>query len=250
MRGEKDGGHDQRGPGRRTPVGDGLTTHDKRRAWLSCPLTSHLSLLTFLKGAISGVPFAGATWLLLLTAGAILACSGRQPSVPAPESAGTPSAPKTLPLARVFVLETSGPPPSDTSVTFTTGTSRVIDLYHAGESITFARLTFEPSAFGDSGHSVQVDVRPRPGIYGLDFTTSLPLKGGAAAVTFEYPRYFSAPARARQVHGSDVAFEKLLAVGRILPDNQVELLSSTRPAADNLQAALPAPGGYLVAAQQ
>lgn len=167
-----------------------------------------------------------------------------------PESPATPVAPRVLPLARAFVLETSGPPPSDTSVTFITGDPRVIVLYHAGESITFARLSFEPGAFGDSGRTVQVDVRPRPGIYGLDVITSLPLRGGAAAVTFEYSRYFSAPARARQAYGSDVAFERVLAVARMLPDNQVELLPSTRPAADNLRAALPAPGAYLVAGPQ
>ncbi len=148
------------------------------------------------------------------------------------------------------MLETSGPPPSDTSVTFTTGTPRVIVLYHAGESITFAELRFEPSAFGDSGRSVQVDVHPRPGIYGLDLTTSLPLRGDAASVTFEYSRYLSAPVRARQVYGSDVAFERVLAVGRVMPDNHVELLPSTRPAADNLRAALPAPGAYIVAGAQ
>jgi hypothetical protein len=147
------------------------------------------------------------------------------------------------------VLETSGPPPSDTSVTFTTGSPRVIVLYHAGESISFARLSFAPGAFGDSGRSVQVDVRPRPGIYGLDVTTSLPLRGDAA-VTFEYSRYFSAPLRARQVYGSDVGFERVLAVAKVLPDNQVELLPSTRPTADNLHAALPGPGGYIVAGPQ
>lgn len=213
-------------------------------------LTSYFSLLSSLMGAISRELVRGATSLVILTATAGLACSGRQPSVPAPEAPATPSAPRLLPLARVFVLETSGPPPSDTSVTFTTGSPRVIVLYHAGESITFARLSFEPSAFGDSGRSVQVDIRPRPGIYGLDFTTSLPLRAGASTVMFEYSRYFSAPARARQVYGSDVAFERVLAVGRMLPDNQVEMLPSTRPAADNLQAALPAPGGYLVAGPQ
>ncbi len=199
--------------------------------------------------AISREPVRGATWLLFLTASAILACSGRQPSAPAPETPAPPSAPRLLPLAQVFVVETSGPPPSDTSVTFTTGTPRVIMLYHSGESITFARLNFEPGAFGDSGHTVRVDIRPRPGIYGLDFTTSLPLRG-RAAVTFEYSRYFSAPARARQVYGSDAAFERVLAVGRILPDNQVELLPSTRPELDNLLGALPAPGGYLLAGPQ
>ena len=177
-----------------------------------------------------------------------MACGGRQPSVP--ESPAAPVAPRVLPLARLSVLETSGPPPPDTSVTFTTGNPRVIVLYHGGESITFARLSFEPSAFGDSGRSVQVDVRPRPGIYGLDVTTSLPLRGGAAAVTFEYSRYFSAPARARQAHGSDVAFERTLAVGRMLPDNEVELLASTRPAGDNLRAALPTTGGFIVVGPQ
>lgn len=115
--------------------------------------------------------------------------------------------------------------------------------------MSFARLRFEAAAF-DSGRTVQVDVRPRPGIYGLDVTTSLPLRGNAAAVTFEYSRYFSAPARARQVYGSDVAFERVLAVGRMLPENQVELLPSTRPAADNLRAALPGPGSYIVAGPQ
>jgi len=199
-------------------------------------------------GTISRRPAGRATWLLVSALGAALACGGRQPSVP--ESPAGPVAPRVLPLARVFVLETSGPPPPDTSVTFTTGNPRIIALYHGGESITFARLSFEAGAFGDSGRTVQVEVHPRPGIYGLDVSTSLPLRGDAAAVTFEYARYFSAPARARQVYGSDAAFERVLAVGRILPDNQVELLPSTRPAADKLRAALPAPGSYIVAGPQ
>jgi hypothetical protein len=202
-------------------------------------------------GAISRRPVGGATWLLLFALGALPACGGRRASVPekSPEPVG-PVAPRVLALTRVFVLETSGPPPPDTSVTFTTGTPRTIVVYHGGESITFARLSFNAGAFGDSGRTVQVDVRPRPGIYGLELTTSLPLRGDTAAVTFEYSRYFSAPARARQVYGNDVAFERVLAVGRVLPNNQVELLPSTRPATDNLRAALPAPGSYIVAGPQ
>lgn len=160
------------------------------------------------------------------------------------------TAPRQLPLARVFVLETSGPPPPDTSVTFTVGTHRTIVLYHSGENTAFARLELEPAAFADSGRTVQVDIRPRPGIYGLDLTTSLPLQANRSAVVFEYARYFSAPARARQVYGTEVAFERALAVGRLLPEGQVELLPSSRPGADNLQASLPVPGGYVVAAPQ
>jgi hypothetical protein len=86
-------------------------------------------------------------------------------------------------------------------------------------------------------------------VYGLDISTSLPLRAGATVV-FDYARFFSAPARARQVYHSDVAFERALAVGRILPDGQVELLPSTHPELDNVSAAIPAPGSYLVAAPQ
>ncbi len=161
-----------------------------------------------------------------------------------------PAAPRVLPANRLFQLETSGPPPPDTSVTFASGSPRIIVLYHGGESIAFARLRFDATAFGDSGQTVRIEVRPRPGIYGVDLTASLPFRAGSAELTFEYGRYFSAPARARQVYGSEVAFERALAVGRRLPENQVELLSSTHPAADNVRAALPLAGSYIVAAPQ
>lgn len=113
----------------------------------------------------------------------------------------------------------------------------------------FAILSFPAGAFGDSGQTVTVEVRPRPGVYGLDLTSSLPLRAGGT-ITFSYARYFSAPNRARQVYRTDIAFERALAVGRVLPENQIELLSSTRPAPDHISAALRAPGSYLVAAPQ
>lgn len=180
---------------------------------------------------------------------AVWACGRPQPAV-APTAQPELTAPRQLPLARVFVLETSGPPPPDTSVIFSAGTSRTIVLYHGGENITFARVELEPGAFADSGRMVQVDVKPRPGIYGLDLTTSLPLQANRSSVVFEYARYFSAPASALQKYGSNVAFEQALAVGRVLPEAQVELLPSRRTAADNLEASLPTPGSYIVAAPQ
>jgi hypothetical protein len=149
------------------------------------------------------------------------------------------------------VLETSGPAPSDTSVTFTAGEPRIIVLRHGPpENIIVARLAFSAAAFADSGQTVKVDVHPRPGVYGIDLTTSHPLRENGARLVFEYSRFFSAPARARQVYGSEVAFERVLAIGRLLPDAHIELLPPVRPAADNLGAELPAPGSYLVAAPQ
>ena len=199
--------------------------------------------------AISWRPIRGATWLRVSALAAVWACGARKPA--ATETGTGPTATRVLPLTRIFGLETSGPTPSDTSVSFPAGTRRTIFLRHGPpENIVFARLTFEGDAFADSGQTVQVDVHPRPGVYGLDIATSQPLRPNRAAVVFEYSRYFSAPARARQVHGSDVAFERVLAVGRLLPDNRIELLPSTRPAADNLRAAIPAPGSYIVAGPQ
>lgn len=193
---------------------------------------------------ISRGRWSRASWLCLAAA-----CGGRTGGG---TGAAGPAAVRVVQVATAIVLETAGPPPSDTSVTFTTGRPRVIVLRHGPpENVVFAELAFPAGAFrADSGREVRVDVRPRPGVYGLDLSTSLPLAGGAT-VTFKYARYFSAPARARAAYGSDGAYERALAVGELLPGGtQLALLPSARPAADNLRSALPAPGTYLVAAAQ
>jgi hypothetical protein len=170
--------------------------------------------------------------------------------VSAPAPAQSPGPARILPLARVIVLETAGPPPSDTSVSFTTGAPRIIVLRHGPpENIVFARVSFPAAAFGDSGQMVTVELRPRPGVYGLELSTSVPVRSGVT-VEFDYARYFSAPARARQVYRSEIAFERALAVGRLLPEGQIELLPSTTDELDEVSAPAPGPGTYLVAAPQ
>jgi hypothetical protein len=181
-------------------------------------------------------------------AGTLLACGGRSPA--AAPAAPVSTAPRILALSRVIVLETAGPPPSDTSVSFLAGNPRTIVLRHGPpENIVFATLTFPAGAFADSGQTVSVEVKPRPGVYGVDVTISLPLRS-AAELTFSYARYFSAPARGRQLYRSDIAYERALAIGRLLPEGQIELLSSSRPVPDHLSADVTASGSYLVAAPQ
>ena len=185
-----------------------------------------------------------ASWLCLAAA----ACGGSR----SPGDGGTaaPTGGRILPLPEAIVLETSGPPPPDTSVTFIAGEPRTIVLRHGPpEYIVFAELIFPPPAFAERGREVRVDVRPRPGVYGLEVATSLPIRD-SAAVVFKYPRYFAAPAKARGVYGSDAAYERALAVGRLMPGGMLALLPSTRPFPDLLQAPLPAAGTYLVAAPQ
>jgi hypothetical protein len=155
-----------------------------------------------------------------------------------------------LALSRVIVLETAGPPPSDTVVSFTAGTPRVIVLRHGPpENIVFARVSFSAAAFGDSGQTVSVEVRPRPGVYGLELATSVPTRGGTS-VEFNYARYFSAPARAHQAYRSILAYERALAVGRVLSESQIELLPSINHELDRVTAAIPGSSTYLVAAPQ
>ncbi|MDQ3137781.1 MAG: hypothetical protein M3Q93_09350 [Gemmatimonadota bacterium] len=174
------------------------------------------------------------------------ACGGRAVSGPRVEA----SAVRVVPAATAIVLETAGPPPSDTAVSFAAGALHVVVLRHGPpENVVFAEVSFPPRAFRvDSGRVVSVEIRPRPGVYGLEVATSQPLRQGAS-VTFKYARYFSAPARARTAFGSDVLYERALAVGQVQAGGSaLALLPSSRPTADNLRAPLPASGIYLVAA--
>jgi hypothetical protein len=179
----------------------------------------------------------------------LAACGGRAPSG---AKGAEPTPARVIPLASAIVLETAGPPPSDTAVTFTAGESRVIVLRHGPpENVVFAEVSFAPQTFhADSGRPVKVEIRPRPGVYGIDLVTSVPFSEGASIV-FKYPRYFSGPAKARAIYGSDGLYERALAIGQVLGTGQtLALLPTSRPAPDNLQAALPAPGTYLVAAPE
>lgn len=186
-----------------------------------------------------------ASWLCA----ALAACGGRAPAG-AKGTEPTPS--RVVPLASAIVLETAGPPPSDTAVTFTAGEPRVIVLRHGPpENVVFAEVSFAPQTFhADSGRPVKVEIRPRPGVYGIELRSSVPFSDGVSVV-FKYPRYFSAPARARAAYGSDPLYERALGIGQVLGTGQtLALLPTSRPGPDNLQAALPAPGTYLVAASE
>jgi hypothetical protein len=200
-------------------------------------------LLRFSRRAISRCPACWATWVLLLGA-----CGSPRQTATPPTASPTPI--RVLPLSRVIVLETTGPPPEDTTVTFVAGTYRIIVMRHGPpENIVFARIAFPPTAFGDSGQLVSVDLRPRPGVYGLDISTSIPPRSGFT-VSFEYARYFSGPSRALQAYRSITAFERALAVGRLLPDNNIELLPPTEQEIDKVAAVVPGTGSFLVSAPQ
>lgn len=153
---------------------------------------------------------------------------------------------RTVSESEVFTLEAFGAPPADTVVRIPSGESRVVILRHAPpDNSPFAEVSFAAGAFG--GGDAEVRLAVVPGLYGLDIGAGSGL-GSGSRITFKYPVHFAAPAGSRQHYGSDVAFEQALLVGRVLPDGRIALLPSTRPAADNLSAALPDTGRYLVVA--
>jgi hypothetical protein len=179
-------------------------------------------------------------------------CSRRAPELaparPAPAAAQPPA---PMPVSKVLVLESGGTPPSDTTVTLTTGAQRTVIVRNGPpDNTVFVEVTFPPNAFGpDSGAAVKARIHPRPGVYGIDLDAERPIAGGAR-VTFKYARYFAAPAAARARYGSDPAYERALWIGRLAQDGTVTFLPSSRPAADNLEAFVPGAGSYIVGAPE
>jgi hypothetical protein len=154
--------------------------------------------------------------------------------------------PAARPVGQVYVLEADGGPPADTTVSFPANSARVIVIRHpAPDHAMFAEVAFDSASFAAGSGEAQVTIRPRPGVYGIDLESSSGLR--QATVTFKYAVHFLAPADARGRYGSDIAFERQLFVGALQRDT-VTYLPSTRPATDNLTAALPGPGSYIVSA--
>ena len=188
--------------------------------------------------------------IAVATAGLVLAtaCGGGSSK---PSTAPDPRIPKeVLPLSRLFVLEMSGIPPEDSMLTFSVTQPRVLILRHGPpDNTVFAELSFPDSVFWTEGgpDSVTVVVRARPGVYALDLAmTVVPERG--AKIRFKYPVHFSASLDAVQRYGTAGRFERALSVGMLADGTNYALLTSLRPASDNLESALPGPGTYVVAA--
>jgi hypothetical protein len=184
----------------------------------------------------------------LLMVVVLTACGGGRTPVARPDPTITPLSPP-LPIANVFVLESWGTPPDDTTVTFAVGESRVIVVRRgAPDNALFARLSFPAgSVTPRAGDSATVRVVIRPGTFGLDLLTDATI-GTGAQVTFSYAIHFVAPDGARTAYGSDIRFERFLGVGRMETDTVLVFLDSWRSASDLLTARLAGPGQYLVAA--
>ena len=148
------------------------------------------------------------------------------------------------------MLETAGPPPLDTSVTFTTGQPRAIVLRHGPpENIVFAELTFPPAAFARQ-RPPGARSTSSPARASTDWT-SAPACRSAKRATLASSTPATSPRRPRRATSMAATCRssaRWRSAGS-LPDGQLALLPSTRPASDNLARRSPAAGTYLVAAR-
>jgi hypothetical protein len=154
-------------------------------------------------------------------------------------------------LAEVFVLEAAGAQPEDTALSLAPGEPRAIVLRRSAPDFgLFARIELGDSTLQAPGNTpaVGLTIHPRPGEYGLDVEVEGGTVGSGGSILFSYGSHFVAPAGARERYGSDIYFERELAIGRVDANGQVSFLPTRRPGSDMLSAALPGPGRYLVAA--
>jgi hypothetical protein len=155
-----------------------------------------------------------------------------------------------MPLSQLYVLEMGGVPPEDTTVVFARGEPRKIILRHgAPDNTVFAELLFPAESLGDQKRpdSIWVTIHPRPGVYGVDVTSSTP-PGPGALIRFKYPIHFAAPQAALTRYGGTVRLERALVIATRQENGSYGLLASERPASDNLQAPFGGTGTYLVVA--
>lgn len=154
------------------------------------------------------------------------------------------------PIAQVFILEASGAAPEDTVVEVQRTARRVIVLRRSAPDFgLFANVEFGASSdtTARGGPPAKVGLKPTPGLYSLDLAINGPVSD-SATITFSYGTHFVAPAGARERYGSNLAFEKALAIGRVGDDGVVVFLPTSRPGSDMVSGPLQGPGRYLVAA--
>ncbi|MDX2192490.1 MAG: hypothetical protein NW201_03980 [Gemmatimonadales bacterium] len=162
-----------------------------------------------------------------------------------------PRAGPPVALAEVFVLQSSGAVPAETTVTLVAGAARSVVLRHpAPGQEPYAELVLGAGAFAaEPGTAVTLRAAGVPGAYGLSVEADVPFGPVAPLLRFRYPRRFVPPPEVLRRPGGALAWERSLAVARLEPaGDSLRFLPSRHPAADMLEARLPAAGRYLVAA--
>ncbi|HEY8062140.1 MAG TPA: hypothetical protein VID74_05050 [Gemmatimonadales bacterium] len=181
--------------------------------------------------------------LLLLLASA--GCHGNRVDVSAGAAPATIAVASSTTLDKVWLIEASGLPVPDTSVTFAARSGRTIVLRHARpDNAIFLILDFPPSTDSTRvGDSLHVRVQPVAGKYAFTLSTSDTF-APAAQATFSYAIHFRPPAEASAKYPSTAILEQALGPALLGAANKVQFVGGTRPAADVVRFPVAAAGSY------
>jgi hypothetical protein len=184
----------------------------------------------------------GAALLVLLQS---IACHANRVDVSASTASATISVAAATTLDKVWLIEASGAPVPDTSVTFAARSGRTIVLRHARpDNAIFLILDFPPSTDSSrAGDSVHVQVQPVAGKYAFMLATPDRL-APAAQATFSYAIHFRAPTESSARYPSTAALEQALAPALLGPAGKVQFVGGMRPAADVVRFPVAAAGSY------
>lgn len=164
---------------------------------------------------------------------------------PAVDSSPKPSA---TTLDKIWLVESSGESPPDTSLTIDLTRGRTVVLRDAApDNMPFLTLHFPPAKDSTrASDTLRIDVHPVPGKYAFTLGASGKLPAGTVA-TFSYAIHFRTPLDAMAKYPNPGRFELLVQPALIGPDNHVRLLDGDRPGADLLSFAVASPGTYALA---
>lgn len=172
-------------------------------------------------------------------------CHGNRVDVSAGTASATIAVAPATTLDKVWLIEASGAPVPDTSVTFAARSGRTIVLRHARpDDAIFLILDFPPSTDSTrAGDSLHVRVQPVAGKYAFMLATPDKLPPAAQA-TFSYAIHFRAPAGASAKYPSTAVLEQALAPALLGDANKVQFVGGTRPAADVVRFPVTTAGSY------
>ena len=146
---------------------------------------------------------------------------------------------------KVWFLEASGAPVSDTTVAFAAAAGRTVVMRHQSpDDAIFAVLHFPPAT--DTARrrdTIHVAIRPAIAAYGFVLATPDRLPANTQA-TFSYAVHFRTPADAAAKFPSPARFELLVVPAVVSADRHVQILTAARPAADMMRFPVAAPGTY------
>ncbi|HVX89764.1 MAG TPA: hypothetical protein VG940_12600 [Gemmatimonadales bacterium] len=188
-----------------------------------------------------------------LTALLLLAGCGSPTPVVAPNpdgSAQVPAGPvvvRTAPRGETAPVEVGGIAPNDTVVLVRRGESRVVILRHGPpDRAEFVELTLPATVFARAARdTVQVTIKPRPGVYGVDLSADAEW-GPGTQLAFKYAVHFYPPADAVRRYRTLTEIDRRLTVARRERNGDLTLYLSTRPSPDVLRALIPGEGTWVM----